>query len=247
MTGTPRVRPAHLAVTVPELAPSLGRLVVPRRRTDPWVPLEDVREALATDAMTLAGEARRAAAAGPAAAAVAALSADRWRDAWERAVRRAAARVAGVIDAEIEHAAWRVRMPRRRWRRRLLTGGERRAVAVRLALGGEPLGPALATLTAAGQALASVESPDAERLRDWQDAVRLAARRLEAAWLALEDAVAEERRRWAPEIAAVDGWRPPLWPVFAWWVPLAAVALWLSLVLGGYVPAPSWLAAQLGF
>src|SRR2546427_3090727 len=82
---------------------------------------------------------------------------------------------------------------------------------------------------------------------DWQEALRAAARRLEAAWLALEDEVAAERQRWAPEIADVAAWRPALWPVFVLWVPLAALLLWLGLVLGGYLGAPAWLAARLGF
>ncbi len=82
---------------------------------------------------------------------------------------------------------------------------------------------------------------------EWQEALRTAARRLEAAWLTLEDAVAEERRRWAEEVEAIARWRPPLWPAVALWVPLAAALVWLGLVLGGYLPAPAWLAARLGF
>jgi hypothetical protein len=31
------------------------------------------------------------------------------------------------------------------------------------------------------------------------------------------------------------------------WAPLAAVLLWLGLVIGGYLPAPAWLSARLGF
>lgn len=232
---------------IPELGPSLGRLVVPRRLEEPWVPLDDVREGLASDVVRLAGEARRAAAATGAAAAVAFLGSTRWREAWERAVRRAGGRVAGGLDAEIERVAHRVRMPTRKWRRRLLTGPERRAVAVRLALGGQPFSAALAALDDAGQSLAATDGAHADRLRDWQDALRLAARRLEAAWLALEAAALDERHRWAPEIAAVAAWRPALWPVLIWWLPLAALLVWLGLVLGGYLPAPAWLATRLGF
>jgi hypothetical protein len=82
---------------------------------------------------------------------------------------------------------------------------------------------------------------------EWQDALRTAARRLEVAWLALESAVAEEERRWETEIDAIGGWRPPLWPLLVVWVPFAAAVVWLGLVLGGYLPAPAWLAARLGF
>ena len=81
----------------------------------------------------------------------------------------------------------------------------------------------------------------------WQEALRTVARRLEAAWLALEAEVDAERERWAPEIDRVAAWRHALWPAVVVWVPLAVLLLWLGLVLGGYVPAPAWLAAQLGF
>jgi len=235
--------PAPLAV--PELGPSLGRLIVPRRLEDPWVPVDDVRETLATDVMRKAGAARRAAATGDAAGAARLVAPGTWQEAWERAVRRAAERVAAAIDAEIEHTAWRVRMPRRKWRRWLLTPGERRAVAVRLALGGAPLGTALAALGRSAERLA-VDGGDQAALA-WQDALRLAARRLEAAWLALEAAVAAERERWAPEWAEIAAWRPSLWPVVLPWVPVAAALVWLGLLLGGYLPAPAWLAARLGF
>ena len=42
-------------------------------------------------------------------------------------------------------------------------------------------------------------------------------------------------------------WRPPLWPIFVVWTPLTIILVWLGLILGGYLPAPAWLAAQLGF
>jgi len=59
--------------------------------------------------------------------------------------------------------------------------------------------------------------------------------------------VAEERRRWALETEAIARWRPPLWPVIVLWTPLAVGLIWLGLVLGGYAPAPAWLATRLGF
>jgi len=31
-----------MPLRVPELAPSLGRVLVPRRLTEPWVPLDDI-------------------------------------------------------------------------------------------------------------------------------------------------------------------------------------------------------------
>ena len=73
------------------------------------------------------------------------------------------------------------------------------------------------------------------------------ARRLEAAWLALEAVVAEEERRWSPELESLERWRPSLWPLLILWTPVAAALVWLGLALGGYVPAPTWLATRLGF
>jgi len=236
-----------MPLRVPELAPSLGRLLVPHRLTEPWVPLDDIREELATRVIELAGEARGAAAREQRDHVLEALGRRAWLAAWERAVRRAAERVAAALDRAIRDAARRVRMPRRAWRRRVISGGERRAIAARLGSGAERFVAALDALdAAAGQARqASVLDKDAHG--EWQDALRAAARRLEAAWLTLEDELAAEARRWAPEIDAVARWRPSLWPLLAAWIPLAAVGLWLGLVLGGYVPAPLWLARSLGF
>src|SRR5437867_3731820 len=78
-------------------------------------------------------------------------------------------------------------------------------------------------------------------------AARGAARGLGAAWLALEVVVAEEERRWSPELESLERWRPSLWPLLILWTPVAAALVWLGLALGGYVPAPAWLATRLGF
>src|SRR5213080_2920888 len=51
-----------MPLRVPELAPSLGQVLVPRRLEEPWVPLDDIREELATRVIELGGEARAAAA-----------------------------------------------------------------------------------------------------------------------------------------------------------------------------------------
>ena len=197
--------------------------------------------------LELGGAARAAAMREQREAVLEALSRRAWTGAWEPAVRAVAERLAAAIDAELERAARRVRMPRRRRRRRLLTGAEKRAIAARLAAGGGPFVDALDALEVAAARAQEASVLDKDAHAEWQEALRVAARRLEAAWLALEDAVAAERERWAPEIADVAAWRPPLWPVFAVWAPLAALLLWLGLVLGGYVSAPAWLAAPLGF
>src|SRR5258705_10234373 len=96
-----------MPLRVPELAPSLGRIIVPRRLLDPWVPLDDIREELATRVLELGGEGRAAAAreadtgaGSPDRARVLEVTGRRaWAAAWDNAVRRAAARVADALDA----------------------------------------------------------------------------------------------------------------------------------------------------
>ena len=128
-----------MAVTlpVPELGPPLGRLIVPHRLSDPWVSLDDVREALATRVMECAGSARRDAADAAPARALRQLDRDAWSEAWNEAVRRAAERVAQGLDAALALEARRVRMPVRRSRLLPLSPAERRAIAARLASGAD--------------------------------------------------------------------------------------------------------------
>jgi len=244
MTTAPRF---PMPVRVPELAPALGQVVVPRRVRSPWIPLDDIREQLATHLLELAGSARSAATEEHRDAALRAVSRDQWAGAWDEAVRRVAERAWEAIDAQIDVTARRVRMPARRRRRHHLTLAEKRAIAARLAAGGGTLIAALDALESAAAAAQSATVLDKEAHAAWQEALRLSARRLEAAWLALETAVAHEEARWEAELAAIAQWRPALWPVFAFWVPVAAGLLVLGLILGGYVAAPQWLAELLGF
>lgn len=236
-----------MPLRIPELAPYLGRVLVPRRLRPPWVPLDDIREELATRVIELAGDGRVAAHHNDRTRVFEVTGRRAWSAAWDHTVRRAAARVADALDAELTRAARSVRMGRRRLRRRLLTLAERRAIAARLGTGGGPFVAALDELEGAVQRVAAATVLDKDAHVDWQDALRTVTRRLEAAWLALESEVEEERRRWAPEIADVAAWRPSLWPVVVGWLPFAAALIWLGLVLGGWIPAPAWLARGLGF
>jgi hypothetical protein len=236
-----------MPLRVPELAPSLGRVLVPRRLRAPWVPLDDIREELATRVLELGGEGRAAAARADRARVLETTGRRAWAAAWDHAVRRAAGRVADALDAELTRAGRGARMGRRRLRRFLLTGAERRAIAARLGTGGAPFVSALDTLEEAGARVADATVLEKDAHAGWQDALRAVARRLEAAWLALEAEVEEERTRWGPEIGAVAAWQPALWPLIAVWLPFAAALIWLGLVLGGYLPAPAWLAQRFGF
>ena len=184
-----------MKLVVPELAPSLGRLIVPNRLRPPWVPLDDLREGLATKAIESAGAARRDVADDAPARALAQLGRDVWNGFWEDAVRRTAERIAGAINAEIELAAHGVRMPPGRRRQLTLTHGERRAIAARLAAGGGGFEAALEVVERATDALHRHWPSDAAAHHEWQEAQQLAARRMEAAWLALEELVEAERTR----------------------------------------------------
>ncbi|MGH7615287.1 MAG: hypothetical protein ACREMW_14755 [Gemmatimonadales bacterium] len=232
---------------VPELAPALGRLIVPRRLVEPWVPLDDLREALATRVLECAGAARRDAADDAPARALTHLSHEAWSGAWNEAVRRTAERVADALDTSLAGAARRVRMPRRKQRALALVSVERRAIAARFASGADHFEEALRAVTRSTDTLHRTWPADPADHAEWQEAQQLAARRLEAAWLVLETQVEAERTRWAPELEAINAWRPSLAPVFSVWIPCAALAIWLGLVLGGYLPAPTWLAALLDF
>lgn len=236
-----------MPLRVPELSPSLGRVIVPRRRESLWVPLDDISEELATAVLELAGDGRNAAAREDRAQVLEVTGRRAWAAAWDRAVRRAAARVADALDAEVARAARQVRLPRRRLRRHLLASAEKRAIAARLGTGGAAFVAALDELDAAAARVQGATVLDKDAHAAWQEALRTAARRLEAAWLALEAEVEAERRRWIPEIETLARWRPALWPVALLWAPVAAALIWLGLVLGGYLPAPPWLAARLGF
>src|SRR5881409_2313939 len=123
----------------------------------------------------------------------------------------------------------------------------KRAIAARLTTGGEPFVAALDALDAVATRVRDATVLDKGAHGEWQEALRSAARRLEAAWLALEAVVAEEERRWSPELESLERWRPSLWPLLILWTPVAAALVWLGLALGGYVPAPAWLATRLGF
>src|SRR6266849_4855638 len=77
-----------MPLRVPELAPSLGRIIVPRRLLPPWVPLDDIREELATRVLELGAEGRVVARART----LEVTGRRAWAAAWDHAVRRAAAR-----------------------------------------------------------------------------------------------------------------------------------------------------------
>ena len=225
---------------VPELGPSLGRLVDPPPAAPGalGVQLDGIRLDLVTGVFDLAGAGRSFAAAGDHGGAAASLGRVEWLRLWEKAVAATAARIAEEANAGLRLAAEESRFPVRRLRRLELTDQDTRAIGARLGSGGAPLVAALDALEQAVHTTGTAHGRGAAGARAWQSALGAAARRLESAWIALEQAAGAEQERWAAEIAAVRAWHRPRWPVWLVTIILVAGAAYVGLVLGGYLPVP---------
>jgi hypothetical protein len=235
---TPRLL---LPLRIPELGPSLGKLVTGTGHAPGGLVLDGARLQLVTKIIDRAGEARRLAANDERAAAIAALGRDAWLGAWEETVSGIAETILARAGEQLRAEGAAVRLPRRH-RHALAPGeSERRAVSARLGASAVRLIPALDRLDAASQGALQATPAERSRMDAWYDALKASARRLEEAWLTLEDAVQREIALWDRTAAAVASWRPRMWPVWAATVPALAAAVWLGLVLGGYLPAPEWL------
>jgi hypothetical protein len=231
---------------VPELGPSLGRMSDPplEGQAGPLnARLDDIRLRLVTDVFDLAGAGRGFVAAGDPGGAVASLNRVAWLTVWEKAVASAAERLSSAITARFKDAAAESRYPRKRLRAAFPTAGDTRAIAARLGAGG---GPFVAALDELEQAAHRVTGHRGDVVADsaaaWQSALAATARRLEAAWIALEEAALAEQRLWHAEIERVRRWRLPRWPLWLLTLSILGGAAYLGLVLGGYVPVPPPLA-----
>lgn len=232
-----------IPVRVPELGPSLGKLLSGTGRALPDPTLERHRVALLGRLIEASGEARRMAADGARAEAVGALGLTVWLDAWEQTVSAIARDLVRHVNAQLAAEAAAVRMPRRLRRKVVLDDAEVRGLTGRLGASGADLVPALDALQRLGDRLIAATAADRGALDEWQQGLLTAARRLEAAWLTLEEQADAEFARWREETATIARWRLPLWPVAAAGVPAIAAAVWFGLVLGGYLEAPGWLVA----
>jgi hypothetical protein len=230
-----------LPLRVPELGPSLGKLVSGAGPAPGGLRLDEFRHRLVTRIIEHAGEARRLSANEERAPAVAALGRDVWLAAWDELVGAVAQALAASVNARLEAEARAVRMPRRLRQRVLLDESERRALAARLGSSGAVLIPALDTVERQGAAALAATPLERDLVTGWQDALKTAARRLEAAWLALEEAVEAEQARWAGVADRVAKWRKPVWPVVVVGLLGLLLAGWFGLAFGGYLPAPQWL------
>jgi hypothetical protein len=230
-----------LPLRVPELGPSLGKLVTGTGRSPGGIGLDDFRYRLVTRVMEHAGEARRLSANEERAAAAGTLGRAAWLAAWEEAIGGTADRLAGLVNARLEAEARAVRMPRRLRSRVVLEANERRALAARLGSSGALLIPALDEVDRSAEAALAATALERDVVTAWQEALKTAARRLEAAWLALEDGVEAEAQRWNEVAGRIGQWRKPLWPVFLVGGVALAAAVWFGLAYGGLLPAPDWL------
>jgi hypothetical protein len=228
---------------VPEIGPSLGRL------TDPAQPgsgplgvrLDDIRLDLVTGVFELAGAGRSFAAAGDPVGAAASLNRVAWLALWEKAVAASAERMTATVNARLEEAAAESRYPRRKLRRVLLTPADTRAIAARLGGGGAPFVAALDELEIAAHGISGQGTRERSAAAGWRAALTATARRLEAAWLALEEAAVREQLRWQTDVRRVHAWRLPRWPLWLLTALVLGGAAYIGLVLGGYVRVPQGL------
>ncbi len=235
------LHPVTAAQAVPELGGPLGRVASTRagRVSDP--PLDSIRLALATDLFEVVGQARGRVAAGEIEEAVRAVGGSVWTSAWERAVLAASAALIDRLVQQFHDAARISKMPAPLLRRCLPTEAEHIAIAAHLGKGTGRLEQVLENLDLAAAAL--LERPDpGGALRDqWYAALDLSARRMEAAWIDLEEAVVREQQRWAVEINNVRRWRRPHWPMWVATAALVSAAVYLGLVFGGFTEPPTVL------
>jgi hypothetical protein len=231
--------------TVPELGPSLGRLSDPpttsSERDTSDVVLDDIRLEMVTAIFDRAGAARSFAAAGDRHSAVASLGRVAWLDVWERAVAAAAQRLSDAINVRLTSAAAVSRLPAAKLAQVLLTPEDRRAIASRLGSGGANFVSALDALEQTVPAAAASGTRGRLGQEEWHLALAATARRLESSWLALVASARQEQERWTGEIQQVRAWHRPLWPLWVITLAVLVVATYLGLVLGGYIPVPSFL------
>jgi len=232
---------AGTTLVIPELGPALGRLVAPPPPApgtpQHWIRLDDIRITLVTQLFELLADARRWAREGDRELAFATVNREAWEGVWARAVQEVAQRAGATISDRMIAAAKEVRLPARRTAGLALDPVEVRALAARLAYGSAPLQQALIALDQAAHLARSDRAP-AGAVAAWQDALTAAARRLEAAWLALEEALQKEWRSWESEVEDLRRWRRARWPLAVAGIALFTTALYIGLVLGGYLPVP---------
>lgn len=228
---------------VPDVGSSLGKVAVPGPADSPQ--LDEIRENLLTRVLQMEAAAREAAQETRYDAMLVALGRSAWLEAWELVVRAAADRIVDRANERLGEAALRARMPKRRRRQLSVSPSEQRALTARLGRVGGAFIEALDRLEVTAHALRQANPRDRASLDAWREAVLSTVRRLDTAWVELQFAARREDDAWRREAELLATWRPPLWPVFAIALPLAAVLVWVGLMAGGYLPIPPWLESWL--
>ncbi|HVX87434.1 MAG TPA: hypothetical protein VG940_00800 [Gemmatimonadales bacterium] len=214
---------------VPELGPALGRLTaLPGAPVGappaPRMELADLRLGLVGRIFDIAAAAR-AAVDGDGAAEI--LAPERFRHEWERVATLASARTLERIDAALAAAATRSGAPLRLLRRASPDREERALLKARLQGAGVPFIDGLTALDVAE-----------EGSEAWREALLSSARRLESAWIALEQRALGEEAAWVPVAERLAAWRPSPWPRRIIATVTVLFFLYAGLVLGGFLPVP---------
>ncbi len=230
-----------IPLRIPELGPSLGKLITGTGRDVSGFSLETHRYHLATKIIEMGGEARRLAANDDRSAALASLGRDPWLAAWEGTVGPIADNLVERLSAHLEAEAAAVRMPARLRRKMSIDEVERRAIGARLGSAGVDLIPALDEIEQHSTCLIEATATERPALDAWQRAQLTAARRLDEAWMLLENGVARELDAWKAVGDDISRWRKSLWPVYLFGAVGASVAVWAGLIWGGFLSTPAWL------
>lgn len=210
-----------------ELGPFLGHLASPDAPGSRDPELEPVRLAMLSALFERAGRARALLASGDAPAARAALSRDAWLGIWEAAVAGAAEALLSGVERRFREAAAVSRLRPRKVSSRLPGAEDRRILDARLG--------------SAGMGLEQAALELARGSLDWDEAIRRTAGEFTGAWDQLLALARQERDFWDRRVAAVRAWRRPWRPLILGGGAALVLAVWLGLVLGGYLPVPGFL------
>ncbi len=230
-------------IRVPELGPSLGKMVSAEVRSGGRIAFDGLRLRIVTKLFESAGDARRLAAAGERHAAVSALGRETWLNVWDQAVSDVVDAVVQHVSHDIETAANEARMPQRRRGELALSDYDKHVLKSRLGSTGASLVGAVNDLDEAVGIVENATVDQRDALERWQRAVVQCARRLAESWERLEEMTSAELVHWRELASKVSRWRRSVTPVVIVVVVAEAVAIWLGLVLGGYLEAPAWFSA----
>ena len=131
------------------------------------------------------------------------------------------------IERRIRDAAVISRFPDRLIAKRLPDAEERRVLTARLSSAGIGL----------EEATKELGNPAIE----WGEAIRRTAGELTGAWDQLRALAGQEYDAWDRRTIQIRDWRRPWRPLLLTGVALLVLAIWLGMVLGGFLPVPGFM------